>query len=100
MTEYDAVASEDAKKRGMILAKAARYPLLVAAREIALTIAKSKGTVTADDVGREMEKQGIDSLGPSAGIIFRDDRFEFAGTFRKSEKKKNHSRLLRVWRLK
>ena len=100
MTEYDAIASEDAKKRGMILAKAARYPLLVAARDIAFAIAKVKGTVTADDVGREMEKQGLGSLGPAAGSIFNDDRFEFSGEFLKSMRKNSHLRLLRVWRLK
>jgi hypothetical protein len=100
MTGYDAGESESRKEQGMSLAEAVKHSLVLGAREIAVTIAERTGTVTADDVGREMEKSGLGSLGPAAGSLFKDDRFAFTGNYVKSSKKSNHSRLLRVWKLK
>jgi hypothetical protein len=100
MTGNETIESQDAKKRAISVAKAARYPLLVAARDIAFAIAKERGTVAVDDVRKEMEKQGLASLGPATSSIFIDDRFEFTGTFKNSTRKQDRSRRMKVWRIK
>ena len=96
---FDPMESAARKREGMAVAAAARPCDLEIARNIARSHAELHGTVTADDVGRKLQLSGID-LGPAAGSIFKTAEWVFTGDFKKSARKTNHSRLLRVWRLK
>jgi hypothetical protein len=69
--------------------------LLKRARAIALQLAQTNGTVTADDVAKRLD----DPLGPLAGSVFKTPDFEFTGERVRSTQKNNHSRELKVWRL-
>lgn len=101
MPLFDAAASEARKLRGMETAAAARETDLDKARAIAREIASRHGTVNADEVGQMLfTKHGIKTLGPAAGSLFKGGEFEMTGDYVKSTRKKNHSRLLAVWRLK
>ena len=100
MNIFDEFEAQQEKERGMEKAAKAREELLFTARDIAVKIAKAKGTVTADDVGKEMHRLGYNLLGPAAGSLFKLEIFEFTGEFVESSKKSNHGRLLRVWRLR
>ncbi len=77
----------------------ARRNLIVAARTIAIEIAKSRGSVTADDVFKIMEERNLqpDLLGNAAGSIFRGKEFVFFGDWKKSSRVTNHARMNRVW---
>lgn len=100
-TIFDGSLSEQLKTSGMAKAEDNSSYYLNIAREAAKRIALSRGTVTADDVGRYLKRfHGIDTLGPAAGSLFKTKDFVFTGEFRKSSRITNHSRLLRVWRLK
>jgi hypothetical protein len=94
MNDYDLQRAIRLKNAGIERAAGNRAELLSEARRYAISIAKLKGTVTADDIGRA----GFE-LGPAAGAVFKDPRFKWTGEFRKSAKVKNHARLLRVWKL-
>jgi hypothetical protein len=71
------------------------------ARGTALRLAERFGTVTADDVREAFAEQGIP--GPSHfnswGAVFRDDRFEWTGEYRRSANVKGKGNMQRVWRL-
>jgi hypothetical protein len=69
--------------------------LLNEARSIAITVARLHGTVTADDIAERISQP----LGPVAGSIFRDPRFEFTGGRVRSRQARNHSRELKIWQL-
>lgn len=69
--------------------------LLNRARAIALQLANTNGTVTADDVANRLDTP----LGPLAGSVFKTGDFEFTGERVRSSQKNNHSRELKVWRL-
>lgn len=69
--------------------------LLQRARTIALQLANTNGTVTADDVAKRLDAP----LGPLAGSVFKTGDFEFTGERVRSQQKNNHSRELKVWRL-
>ena len=97
---FDGKRGELLKTRGMALAEASAFDQLEAARDIAKIICRHRGEVTADDVGRVLKRDhGIDSLGPAAGSLFKTKDFAWTGRWKKSVRTKNHSRMLRVWRL-
>jgi len=96
---FDLTAGELAKEQGMSQAEEASNSI-DAARLIAVAVAKSRGSVTADDVQRELVRLGLDPLGASAGSLFRGSEWEFTGRWVKSERVSNHARVNRVWRLK
>jgi hypothetical protein len=91
------------KKEGMAEAEdnPSREDLLDLARKVAITLAQRYGEITADTVGRFLrENNGVSSLGPAAGSIFKAKIWEFTGKRKKSARIKNHGRELKVWRLK
>lgn len=101
MNTFNLAAGLEQKEEGLARAAGARKELLGKAKEIAITIALEKGTVTSDDVYRRMEAVGLDpdGLGPAAGAVFRGS-FEFTGQWDKSSRVRNHGSDLRVWQLK
>jgi len=98
-TMFDKQESVSRKQEGLEQAADGKDSLLSIAREIAVGIARTKGTVHADDVGKEMARRGLQSLGPSSGHIFRDEQFVWTGEWVESTRVTNHARMLRVWRL-
>jgi len=98
---FEAQKSESRKTRGMGAAAEARSGVLDLARVIARDLCNSQGECTADDVGELLwQRHQIKTMGPAAGSLFKSGEFEPTGTMRKSARKKNHARLLFVWRLK
>ena len=96
---FDAAESERLKQLGMAAAAGNRPAQLKLARRIATTLGQKKQFVTADDVGRILKKNfDIDTLGPAAGSLFKTRSWAFSGRWRKSVRKTNHSRMIRVWR--
>ncbi len=96
---FDKKLSEKLKEEGKAKAASNLIEPLKLARKIARQIARIKGVVTADDVGRQLKKYGIDTLGPAAGSIFKGKEWEWTGRYIKSKRITNHSRMLREWRL-
>ena len=88
------------KNEGIGKAARRRENILWAAREIARGVARTHGTVTADDVQARMILMGYPPLGNTAGAIFRSSEYEFTGEWRQSARVSNHARMNRVWRLK
>ena len=100
-TVFSSLASEARKARGMASAALCGSDLLVMARGIARDLCQEHGSCTADDVGQILFKRhGIASLGPVAGSLFKHPDFEPTGQLMKSARKKNHARLIYVWRLR
>jgi len=102
MSIFDAELSEKGKREGMAQAED-NSTWLEKARELARDwgAAAVDNKMTADDVMVLMEiKYGIDSLGPAAGSLFKTKEWEWTGEFIKSTRITNHSRLLRVWKLR
>jgi hypothetical protein len=98
---FEAQKSESRKAHGMGAAAEARSGVLDLARVIARELCHSQGECTADDVGELLwQRHQIKTMGPAAGSLFKSGEFEPTGTMRKSARKKNHARLLFVWRLK
>lgn len=99
---FDLISGLAKKEEGKALAAANRHDLLEIARDIAVRLAKEYGTVTADDVGRELEKDNIrvEDVGPAMGSLFAGKQWEFTGQRVKSSRVSNHARELKVWRLK
>jgi len=102
MDLFDAAESERRKQEGMARAAAAKPLLLQYARDLAVSLAYRHGEVNMDQVNAMMVMAGIpeDALGPAAGAVFKSKEWEFTGKFIKSSRVTNHSRLIRVWRLK
>lgn len=97
---FDARLSDQLKFEGMERAAFKGRDMLKLARHIAREIGLECGECTADAVGRRLKSDyGIESLGPAAGSIFKTPEWQWTGEFVKSRRVKNHSRLLRVWRL-
>lgn len=96
---FDAKKSVAERDKGMQKAADHKRELLEQAREIAVAIAKRKGTVTADDVAYEMECREMGSLGNAAGSLFQK-KFVWTGRYVKSVRVHAHSNLLREWKLK
>jgi len=101
-TIFDAIEAEEGRRKGMAKAAETREPILQVARRLAIEISRIRGKVTADDVQKALIRRGYhpSELGPAAGSIFKTGDFEFTGEWIKSERVSNHSRYLRVWRLK
>ena len=98
---FDRDESQRRKEDGMELGASNRESQLSLARRVARMQCVINGKTNADEVGRHLhEIYGIDSLGPAAGSIFKGKEFEFTGEFVQSERKTNHGRLLRVWKLR
>ncbi len=98
---FEAQKSESQKTHGMAAAAEARSGVLELAREIARELCRTRGECTADDVGELLwQRHQIRTMGPAAGSLFKSGEFEPTGTMRKSARKKNHARLLFVWRLR
>ncbi len=78
-----------------------RKELLEWARLSAKRIARAAGRVSYDDVYRVLEYTGKqpELLGSAAGNVFRTGEWESVG-WKPSERKSNHARPMRVWRLK
>jgi len=90
------------KKEGKARARIARAELLARAREIARNVGETKEFVTADDVQRQLIKEGHHqfALGNAAGSIFRGKEWEFTGRMVKSARISNHGHQNMVWRLR
>lgn len=99
LTIFDAIRSEEAKRRGIDLAEKNQLAGVELARVFAREIAERKGTVNADDVAMVFEQKGIPWIGNAAGSIFRKG-FVWTGNLVKSARVHAHSNLLREWRLK
>lgn len=103
-TLFDETKSEAAKVAGMATAANNRHVVLEIARNLAQKIASAKShrTCHADEVYAELPKLGYDpaELGPAAGSIFAGKAWEFTGVRVKSKRVSNHSREIKVWRLK
>ena len=98
---FSAAKSETRKEHGMAAAAGKRSEVLELAREIARELCRVHGECTADDVGELLfTRHQIKTMGPAAGSLFKSGEFEPTGAFRKSARKKNHARLLFVWRLR
>lgn len=98
---FSSLTSEAMKSHGMAAAAQARPDILELARDIARELCRISGSCTADDVGQILSNfHGIHSMGPAAGSLFKHPDFEPTGQLTKSIRKKNHARLIYVWRLR
>ena len=96
---FSALESQEAKEQA--LAKLNSADVLALARQIARELARRWGTVNADIVGKHIkEHYEIDSIGPAAGALFRGPEWEFTGQRVLSSRASNHSREIKVWRLR
>ena len=99
---FDVAESNRRKEEGMTSAEyGGKHLLLEHARHVAKQIAmlRESRTVSADDVGKAFAREGItESLGNSAGSLFKGRQWEFTGERIKSTRKSNHSREIKVWR--
>jgi hypothetical protein len=101
-TLFDLTKGLQLKKEGKKKARMAKGELLERAREIARDVGEAKEFVTADDVQRQLIKEGHHpfALGNAAGSIFRGSEWEFTGRMVKSARISNHGHQNMVWRLK
>jgi len=100
--QFDLKMGESLKKEGMDLAAANRSSALKYAKSVArkLAMENSDRTCDADQVQRIMIDENI-FLGPAAGKLFvGGGEWEWTGDFKKSARKTNHARIIRIWRLK
>lgn len=100
-TIFDAIAANAAKERGIEIASGNKRHELRFAQSVAREIGRRQGTVTADDVIRELIevhgwKEG--QLGNAAGGMFRGSCWKFTGDMAACERVSSHGRMLRVWR--
>lgn len=103
LTLFDYAESQRRAEIGIGIAADQNASLCIKAREIAVELCRKQGTVTMDDVQRELVARkvcGIKDLGNAAGGVFRDRRFEFTGRRIKSARIHAHSNEIKVWRLK
>ena len=99
-TEYGSLSGEREKERGLSRASHSRKEVLTFARTMAEVIARRNGTVTIDDVQRELEANNLSSedLGCAAGAVFSSKKFCCVG-WKQSNRIKAHRRSVRVWEL-
>ena len=100
---FDYAESQRHAAVGIAVAAENNASLCVRAREIAVELCRRFGTVTMDDVQRELVARkicGIKDLGNAAGSVFRDRRFEFTGRRIKSARIHAHANEIKVWRLR
>ncbi len=104
MTTLDSIEGELRKQEG--LARAMTPPLRRALLRACVTYLRLLATsgedmeVTADDAGRFLETTGLpaNSLGNSAGCLFRGKGWEFTGRRKPSSRASNHRHENRIWR--
>jgi hypothetical protein len=88
------------KEEGMALA-ADNSNILPYAQNLATLYAENHvGRCTADDVMRQLTAEQIKRLGNAAGSLFKGKQWTPAGIWVQSQRKTNHGRWIRVWRLK
>lgn len=78
-----------------------RRELLEWARLAARRVAEASGSVCYDDVYQVLEEMGKqpELLGNAAGLVFRGAEWEPVG-WKQSERKTNHARAMRMWKLR
>lgn len=95
---FDAAEGRRRRDRGIRAASAKHSAWLVEAREVAVSIARTTGTVNADD----LRAAGIvppQGASPNVfGGIFKDDRFAFYG-YTHSARPEAHGNLISQWTL-
>jgi hypothetical protein len=101
---FDLAAGEAEKDAGRVLtATKCRDSLLAFARDAVRRAALSRPdrVATSDDAYSLMAEMGKDAaeLGNAAGSIFSGDEWEAAG-WKPSERRSNHARVIREWRLR
>jgi len=88
------------KKKGMNQAALPKSEVLELCRDEAERICRRQGTVTSDDVRRALNLAPVGTNQQNwIGSIFKDKRFVSTGEMVKSTIRRNHGRLLTVWRL-
>ena len=99
---FNTMTGRDLKQIGQERAAESAGSRLEWARDLAREIARGRADreVTADDVGRELKRHGLDStfLGAGAGSLFKGSEWEWTGRRVNSMRMKNHAREIRVWR--
>jgi hypothetical protein len=95
---FSALESYERKQAGMARAADGNW-ILEEARSIASKLGRGGVGITADDVGSELDRRGFPQLGPAAGSLFKGKQWVFTGERKKSTRKSNHARELKVWRL-
>ena len=96
---FDAKESQRLKTEGMELAAENRSEDLETYRQIALEISVRRPYLTSDDVAREAINRGLSgNLGPAAGSLFKTPDWVWTGERRRSARKSNHSREIRIYR--
>ena len=101
---FDGLEGELRKREG--LERAMTPPLRRALLKSCITYLRLLATsgedieVTADDAGRFLETTGLpaNSLGNSAGCLFRGKGWEFTGRRKPSSRASNHRHENRIWR--
>ena len=96
---FDAVESQRRKVAGMARAAGGRDGWLRYAREVAVSIARERGSVCADDVRAAGVQTPPNTSANIWGSLFKDERFEFTG-FTHSKRPEAHSNLIRLWMLR
>ena len=94
---FDLEAARREREEGIRKAEVGNQEFLNAARALAIHICRQRGTVTMDDIRRELR---VAPRHPNAyGSVFKNARFKFTGEYRQSELKSRHGSMQRVWRL-
>lgn len=100
----DKEAGKRKKKEGMDTAASHKSALLqeVRAAMHKLALSRPERTADADDASDWLiaNGRGESALGPASGSLFKDANWVFTGIWVNSRKISNHSRMIRVWRLK
>lgn len=95
---FDLDQALDARDEGIKQVEDSNPRFLRVAREVAKSIARVKGEVTADDVRK---KCPLDPLHPNAwGGLFRTKDFEYTGRERVSKLVQGHGNKQKIWRLR
>ena len=103
MNQVEIDFGEQLKEEGLenAISKGDRKVYLKIVQEKAVEIAMGKGDITADDVAKYFESQGMDTykkLGNTSGAVFRAGVWEKTGKYIMSERPRRHRSLLTVWR--
>lgn len=93
---------QELKANGMAHAALPKKDLLELAQDIAVELAKTRGTISADDVQFELHRRGISikALGNSAGSLFIGDKWQWTGDRVKSKRTHAHGNEIKTWRLR
>ena len=99
--QMDLMGGLELKKKGQALASMNRTELLEHSRKIAVMLCIRDGQTTSDVVRRAVNLPPLGSNQQNwLGALFNDARFDWTGEFTRSTIRKNHGRLIKVWRLK